>query len=390
MGKECADGPSTNALDLHLDLSGNSDYALTFNIQDRSDDTDVDDGLYFSDNGGVSFEKVFDFNPSLWCDDNYGIFPPFDIDSLAASKGLSLSSRFVIRFQQHGDNTLPSNDGFYLDNVSVFVPTLTYVNIFPFTDNFDIGTFDSHWTKSFPYQTILIPQDPNRPNNIIDIANGIGIGNSRAVRMGKECADGPSTNALDLHLNLSGLGQASLNFKLQDRSDDTDVDDGLFFSDNAGSSFKKVFDFDFGNTPNSFIDYSIDIDSLAVSNGLNLSSKFVVRFQQHGDNTLPNNDGIYIDNINITGIVGTEEVNLFSGFKVYPNPTREVLNVEVSEFFRHDEYRLEIRNSMGELIVMKEVISTQESVNISSLPNGMYIVELIGEEGRTTRKFLKI
>ncbi|MEI7587465.1 T9SS type A sorting domain-containing protein [Runella sp.] len=390
MGKDCSDGFSTNALDLHLNLSGGSDYALTFDIEDQGDDTQVDDGLYFSDNGGVTFKKVFDFNPSLWCDNNYGSFPPFDIDSLAALQGLNLTDKFVIRFQQHGDNTFSNNNGFYIDNVSVFVPTLVYQGQFPFTDNFETGTLGPQWKRSFPWQTSTLVTDPNRPNSIVDIANFTGISNSRAVRMGKDCADGFSTNALDLHLNLSGLGQVILNCKIRDLGDETDFDDGVYLSNNGGETFKKVFDFDFGNVPDSYTDYSFDLGALATSNGLSFSSRFIVRFQQHGDNTFSNNNGIYIDNVNITGVVGANEINLFDGFSIYPNPAREHLTLDISDFFSKGDLYFEIKNLIGIPITGRKILNSKEIIDIKTIPDGLYIVEIISSNGRASKKVLKL
>jgi hypothetical protein len=390
MGKDCSDGFSTNALDLHLDLSGNSDYALTFDIQDRSDETSNDDGLYFSNDGGTSFVKVFGFNPSLWCDDNYGTFPPLDIDELAAANGLSLSPRFVIRFQQHGSNTLPGNDGFYLDNVSVFVPTITYVAQYPFTDNFETGALGSHWRRSFPGETNSLVADPDRPNNLIEVLNGIGTNSGRAVRMGKDCTDGFSTNALDLHLNLTGLAQATLNFKLQDRNDETDIDDAVFFSNDGGLSFVKIYEFDFSNTPNAYTDYSLDLIALAAANSLSLTDQCIVRFQQHGDNTLPNNDGIYLDDVNISAVVSTEDKPSLQSWEIYPNPAQNLLYLDIRNSAAFGDYSYEIRNLLGQRALFGASISGKETIDVSSLAKGVYVIEIKGKGASVYRQFVKL
>ncbi len=391
MGKDCADGFSTNALDLHLDLSGGSDYELTFDLQDRSDETQADDGLYFSNDGGITFKKVFDFNPSLWCDDNYGTFPPFDIDALADSVQLGgLSSRFVIRFQQHGSSTLPNNDGFYLDNVSVYESNIIYENIFPFTNNFESGPFGPQWKKSFPDKTNTLVTDPNRPNNIIELAAIIGAGGSRGVRMGKDCSDGFSTNALDLHLDLSNVGQAMLSFKMQDRNDETNADDAVYFSDNGGTNFTKVYAFDFGNTPNTYKDYSLDLDSLATAFGLSLSSRFIVRFQQHGESTLPNNDGVYLDEVNITGTVGTEETSFEGAVSIYPNPAMDVLYLDLKSISNPEGFKYQVRDCTGKIILSNPVVHPTERIDVHTLADGLYLIEVIGKKRSSVLKFLKI
>ncbi|GEM_PF-3309097 len=66
MGKS-ADGALTkNALDLRLDLQGKSQVELTFWIEDISDETQQDDGIWFSNNGGATFKQVFKFQPGDW------------------------------------------------------------------------------------------------------------------------------------------------------------------------------------------------------------------------------------------------------------------------------------------------------------------------------------
>lgn len=83
-------GFATNTLDLLIDLSGQPDVELTFWIADSFDETDEEDGLYFSDNGGDTFAKVLDFSPSEWCDNLYGQHPPIDVVQLATKAGLSI------------------------------------------------------------------------------------------------------------------------------------------------------------------------------------------------------------------------------------------------------------------------------------------------------------
>ena len=141
MAKRCDEDNSgtTNALDLHLNLQGKSQVNMTFKIHDISDEDNPQDGIYFSNDAVKTFKKVFDFKPESWCD-QYGQFPPFDIDELARKVNLSFTSQFVIRFQQHDDGDFGYGsivpDGFYLDDVKVYEPKLTYATL-PFSDGFE-------------------------------------------------------------------------------------------------------------------------------------------------------------------------------------------------------------------------------------------------------------
>jgi hypothetical protein len=123
LGRRVDGNFTTNALDLHLDLAGQGQVELRFWIKDRSDNTDPSDGIYFSPNGGETFRRAVDLLPSSYPDDIYQELV-VDIDAVAASLGLPLTDRFVIRFQQAGDDDFQGSlpDGFFLDDVSVTVP----------------------------------------------------------------------------------------------------------------------------------------------------------------------------------------------------------------------------------------------------------------------------
>jgi hypothetical protein len=100
-----------------------------------------------------------------------------------------------------------------------------------FEDGFEGATFGSSW----------IPTS-GMPNGVVDLANSIGFNGTRGVRMGKtSSAGGFVTNTLDLKLNLSGQNQVALTFKIYDRNDETQAEDGLYLSDNNGGVFKKVY-----------------------------------------------------------------------------------------------------------------------------------------------------
>ena len=138
-------GFTTNALDLKLDLAGWHDVKLSFWIFDNQDETHSEDGIYFSDDNGMNFEKVLDFHPADWCDYRYGQFTPVDVSQLATQHELDLNDQFVIRFQQHDDDDFFGNpDGFYLDNVRVYAQEPAYASL-PFCDDFETGQLSDNW-----------------------------------------------------------------------------------------------------------------------------------------------------------------------------------------------------------------------------------------------------
>ncbi|NNF07708.1 MAG: S8 family serine peptidase [Candidatus Eisenbacteria bacterium] len=107
----------TNESWLQLDLSGESNVTLDFWWKEFGDETHSQDGVYFSDNGGASFSKVQDLNGQSYSNNTWQFFS-LDLDALASANGLSLSSTFVVKFQQY-DNYPIATDGHAIDDISV-------------------------------------------------------------------------------------------------------------------------------------------------------------------------------------------------------------------------------------------------------------------------------
>ena len=65
-----------------------------------------------------------------------------------------------------------------------------------------------------------------------------------------------------------------------------------------------------------------------------------------------------------------------SSIKIYPNPTIGIINIankKVSQIL--------VTNSLGKIVYQNKVIASQ--LNLSHLPNGLYIIRLIANDGKT-------
>jgi hypothetical protein len=198
LGKNIGGNFTTNSLDLRLDLSTHNQVELSFWLYDTKDNTHDQDGIYFSDDGGVNFKKVYNFSFGSWVD-VYGRLPPIDIDQLATDNGLSLTNNFVIRFQQHSFSEFGS-DGVYLDDILVTSPTQTTYENLPFQDGFESGEFSSAWKWATP----VLTTQPGTivPSGIVSVlsdVNGIEVPQqgSYGVAMGRRVSGMFTTNALD-------------------------------------------------------------------------------------------------------------------------------------------------------------------------------------------------
>ncbi|MEM8906621.1 MAG: T9SS type A sorting domain-containing protein [Bacteroidota bacterium] len=394
LGRICDGVLTTNALDLHLNLLGETDVEMAFWIAGINEETQTDDGIYFSDDGGLNFVKVLDFFPDEWCSGEYGQHPPLDVDGLAAAAGLAFRSQFVIRFQQTGEDDFfggtNNQDGIYLDNISVYDPNLVYAEL-PFTDDFEEGVLNASWAWNFADETATIVSDDaiTNPMSFVGVVDDQGHNNSTySVWMGRICDGTFTTNALDLHLNLLNQEAIELTFWLAHNNDDTQSDDGVYLSNDGGVSFVQIFNFDFSNTPSGVYEfYQLDLSELAAMNTVALTEFMVIRFQQRGQNDLfgasSNQDGIFLDDVNIEEMtVSTNEIDLGNPIHLYPNPITTELTIDAGELGDAIN-QITISNSSGMTVYSTtiEQRAAQYQIDLSHLSNGFYFVTLTTEDG---------
>ncbi|MCK4956353.1 MAG: right-handed parallel beta-helix repeat-containing protein, partial [Candidatus Cloacimonetes bacterium] len=103
---------------LHLNLAGKTRTWFDFKWKEFGDEYHAEDGVYLSDDGGVNFTKVLNLDGSLHTDNTWYL-KALNIDDLVSTFGLTLTSDFVIKFQQY-DNSPIYGDGFAFDNIRVF------------------------------------------------------------------------------------------------------------------------------------------------------------------------------------------------------------------------------------------------------------------------------
>ena len=275
----------TNTADLGLDLSGQQQVDLTFDWKEFSDEPHAQDGVYFSDDGGSNFTKVADLGATTTSWQSIAL----DLDALAAANGLSLTETFVVRFQQY-DNWTITSDGFAFDNVNVAPggSTQAYASL-PYATGFESGSVDQYWS--------LQTSNANGLNEVSS-TNGPAEGSYHVV-MASNTTSNSTTNTADLAVDLLGAGDVNLDFQWKHFGDESHPQDGVFLSDNGGSSFAQILPFNPGSVaPNVWQQVTLDIDSLAASAGLSLTDTMVIRFQQF-DNWTINADGIAIDDIQV-------------------------------------------------------------------------------------------
>ena len=281
---------SQNEAWLRLDLTGETQVDLSFQWKEFGDETHTQDGIYFSDDGGASFAKVHDLNGSSTTNNTWQAVN-LDLDALASSAGLSLSSTFVVKFQQY-DNYGITTDGFAFDAIDVSAGGGGGGNghaTLPYSTGFESGALDQYWETTLGTEGRIQVTTANTPSagawhlTMDDTTNGGAY----------------SQNEARLKLNLSGRTQVAMSFDWKEFGDETHSQDGIYFSDDGGASYVKVYDLNGSSTSNNvWQTINLDVDALAASAGLSLTANFVVKFQQY-DNYAIATDGFAFDDISV-------------------------------------------------------------------------------------------
>ena len=170
----------------------------------------------------------------------------------------------------------------------------------PYTTGFESGALDANWA------TLTSPTGRVRPHldSSLTWSNQAARSFSGDYFLGLDDSIGGSftTQAALMGLNLSGQSGVTLDFEWAEWNDESQPEDGIFFSDNGGASYVKVLDLPGTAYPDLvYTHFTLNVDSLATANGLTLSSTFVVKFQQHDNFYFAGgNDGFLFDDIAVT------------------------------------------------------------------------------------------
>ncbi len=231
----------TNALDLYIDLSKAQAPALSFWVWDNYDETHAQDGIYFSDDGGNNFKKVYDFDGDQWGDQAFGRLYALDIKELATTQQLNLTDTFVIRFQQHDDDdfegTRTISDGIYLDNIRVAEPEISYLNALPLVEGFEADSLAVFWQHGDRATTAASPVI--LPDGVACLIDSLTHTGRRALLLGKLTDSHPTVSAIDLCLNLAYQKDLELSFWMYSNYDEEDQEDGVWFSSDGGENLQK-------------------------------------------------------------------------------------------------------------------------------------------------------
>ena len=87
------------------------------------------------------------------------------------------------------------------------------------------------------------------------------------------------------------------------------------------------------------------------------------------------------------GVGIDEKTYVDNGIKVYPNPAKDILHIELVDF-NNEPYTIEISNELGQVILSQTVSSNLSTFNVQHLPNGMYFLTLKMKDKTLTKKLI--
>jgi hypothetical protein len=113
-------------------------------------------------------------------------------------------------------------------------------------------------------------------------------------------------------------------------------------------------------------------------------------------NTFSNTASIYFDYnapivtdpaITTIVVLGTQDFEFSTYFSLYPNPTADILNIDLKKEIEVSS--INIYNTLGQLVLVIPNAQELKTVDVSGLTTGNYFVKLNTDKGMGTSKFIK-
>lgn len=310
---------SNVAVILALDLRSQREVDFDFWWREFDDENDPQDGVFLSDDGGVTWHEVWSFNGDFYAEWQHALV---DIDTEAELNGLVLNDNFQIKIQFR-DNTPIDTDGYAIDEVTVRATPPAQPATPPFYDGFETGALGASWVA-----------DTTR-NGRVRVSDLYPYTGSYSLLLDGSADQANSLAMATLALDLSTQDQVELDFWWREFNDEDDPEDGVFLSDDGGASWHLALSFN-GSHDETWHQATIDLDDAAAAAGLSLNDRFQIRFQFYDDAQI-DSDGYGIDEVRIRPIEAT-------GFPYYEDFENGSLGAAWS-LYTTDEGRTQVRPS---------------------------------------------
>lgn len=292
----------------------------------------------------------------------------------------------------HRPSTSAGQDIITKTNI-ITVSSLTADYTSPVVDGFEnLTTFNNEW--------IIGDSDDNFKWENTTITSATG---SRSIRLLNYAASTSSKHIdyiVSPSYNLSTSSNKNVTFKVAFAQKNSNNTDRLFIytSTNCGNTWSlklPLVGSNLSTAPthsNSFVPTSSEWTTKTMSlsnlgNSTNVRIKF--QFESGGGNN------IYIDDINIGGTTGIDNLNNIGSFNIYPNPTNASAKISFSLTQNIENLSIVIKNALGQEVT--QVINGQAfrtgkyTLNIDEnqlLSSGIYFIEFNADNNVKTEKLI--
>ncbi len=87
--------------------------------------------------------------------------------------------------------------------------------------------------------------------------------------------------------------------------------------------------------------------------------------------------------------VDVDEINFENYVSVYPNPAINIFHLSINNW-QSKKMQIEIFDVLGESIYKSEIHKSEEEINVSNLPSGVYYLKIYSEGKSAVKKFVKL
>ena len=197
----------------------------------------------------------------------------------------------------------------------------TYATV-PFVDGFETGSLGPSWTET---STLATGGNTVIQTGTLTWSTQTAISHTGIYFLGMHYPTGGSynTNQVNLHLNLAGESNLRLSLWWAEWNDESEVQDGVFISDDNGATFTKVLDLPGASYPDLiYTHFDMSLDSINAAHSLTFSSQYIIRFQQYDNYYFAGgNDGHLYDDVSVYEVCGSNSSITETACASYTTPS---------------------------------------------------------------------
>jgi hypothetical protein len=274
-------GAATASVILTINLLNQPDVFLDFWWRASGNVPEAINGVYIRENDSDAWKQIseLDANSHSYSHELINLY------EAASASGKTLSSNFQIRISFYATFFNSVNDGLVLDDLRL-TRRAELIAAFPLARNsFEATTFP----KGF------YPRSTN--NGVVQFSTDYPHSEARNVFLGQKVT-GAATASLILALNLTGQTDVFLDFWWRSSGKAPEAINGVYISDNDGSTWKQISELDANS--HSYSHELINLYEAASAKGLALNSKFQIRISFYATFFNSANDGLVLDDLRLT------------------------------------------------------------------------------------------